>query len=214
MHGPPVLPDLSAVEQYYTAKLAEHGATPQGVDWNAADSQELRFRQLLKICDGPEPFSINDIGCGYGALVSTLERLGVEFAYRGYDISRAMVAEARATVGAADRCRFVDSVDELEAADYSVASGIFNVKLDASMEAWRCHVLATLDRMSELSKRGFAFNVLTSYSDPERQRPDLYYADPLFFFDHCKRRHSPHVALLHDYGLWEFTLLVRAGPSV
>jgi hypothetical protein len=29
------------------------------------------------------------------------------------------------------------------------------------------------------------------------------------FFDHCKRNFSRQVALLHDYGLWEFTILVR-----
>ena len=44
---------------------------------------------------------------------------------------------------------------------------------------------------------------------PERMRPDLYYADPCRLFDHCKRRYSRHVALLHDYGLYEFTILVR-----
>ena len=47
----------------------------------------------------------------------------------------------------------------------------------------------------------------------DRMRDDLYYADPGFVFDHCKRRYSRHVALLHDYGLWEFTVLVRSEPS-
>jgi hypothetical protein len=37
----------------------------------------------------------------------------------------------------------------------------------------------------------------------------LYYADPCALFDLCKRRYSKHVALLHDYGLYEFTILVR-----
>jgi hypothetical protein len=56
---------------------------------------------------------------------------------------------------------------------------------------------------------GFAFNCLTSYSDAERKRDYLYYADPCALFDLCKRRYSRNVALLHDYGLYEFTLLVR-----
>ena len=34
-------------------------------------------------------------------------------------------------------------------------------------------------------------------------------ADPAFFFDWCKRNFSRHVSLLHDYGLYEFTLLTR-----
>ena len=40
-------------------------------------------------------------------------------------------------------------------------------------------------------------------------RGHLYYADPASVFDLCMRRYSRHVALLHDYGLYEFTILVR-----
>ena len=62
---------------------------------------------------------------------------------------------------------------------------------------------------AKLSRTGFAFNALSLYSDPDRRRPDLYYADPLYWFDHCKRRYCRFVALLHDYPLYEFTILVR-----
>ena len=40
---------LEAVERYYGAKIAEHGPTARGVDWNDEASQELRFEQLLKV---------------------------------------------------------------------------------------------------------------------------------------------------------------------
>jgi len=42
-------------------------------------------------------------------------------------------------------------------------------------------------------------------------RDDLYYADPCLLFTYCKTRYSRNVALLHDYGLHEFTLFVRKG---
>ena len=90
-----------------------------------------------------------------------------------------------------------------------MASGVFNLRLEVEDEAWRDYVLETLETVDRLSTRGFAFNMLTSYSDADRMRPDLYYGDPCFFFDHCKRRFSRHVALLHDYGLYEFTIVVR-----
>ena len=61
-----------------------------------------------------------------------------------------------------------------------------------------------------LGTKGFAFNMLTSYSDADKMRDDLYYGDPCELFDHCKRSYSRNVALLHDYGLYEFTMLVRA----
>jgi hypothetical protein len=90
-----------------------------------------------------------------------------------------------------------------------VASGVFNVKLHTPLADWEAYVLRTVDRLAALGRHGFAFNALTSYSDPERMRPDLYYTNPCVLFDYCKRRFSRHVALLHDYGLFEFTILVR-----
>jgi hypothetical protein len=66
-----------------------------------------------------------------------------------------------------------------------------------------------LHHFNELSRKGFASNFLTGYSDAEKMRADLYYADPLSLFDYCKRNFSKNVALLHDYRLYDFTILVR-----
>jgi SAM-dependent methyltransferase len=200
---------LDAVQRYYSQKVAEHGPTARGVDWNDAASQELRFEQLLKVCDPSKPFTLNDYGCGYGALAAYLEQRDYDFTYTGFDISADMVEQARELLRASTRCRFVVEDGQLERADYTVASGIFNVKLDAPREAWEQHALDTLGRLNELSALGFSFNMLTSYSDADRMRDDLYYADPRVIFDHCKRNFSRWVALLHDYGLYEFTIIVR-----
>ena len=128
---------LDAVERYYGTKLAEHGPTARGVDWNDEASQTLRFAQLVKVCELRDPFTINDYGCGYGALARYLDDLGCRFGYTGFDISPPMVQQARALHGDSDHTRFVEREDELEPADYTVASGIFNVKLDAADGAWR-----------------------------------------------------------------------------
>ena len=200
------------MERYYTGRFAEHGATARGVDWNSEASQELRFDRLLEVCRGAEgPFTLNDYGCGYGALVPYLGALGLDVRYRGFDLSQEMLEPARREHGDPPRVTFVDSEDERGGADFTGASGVLNVKLDASDDGWRDYALQTIDRLAAHSTRGFAFNMLTSYSDEDKMRPDLYYGDPTFFFDHCKRRHSRDVALLHDYGLYEFTMIVRIG---
>jgi SAM-dependent methyltransferase len=200
---------LGDVEGYYSEKIEVHGATARGVDWNSPDSQRLRFVQLLRLTDRSQLFTINDYGCGYGALADYLRSEGYAFQYLGFDISRKMIAKANELHAAIQGVTFVGKERDLREADYTVASGIFNVKLKAATEAWEGYMLRTLERISSLSKRGFAFNVLTKYSDPEFQRPDLYYADPLFLFDYCKTKFSRFVTLLHDYPLYEFTLLVR-----
>jgi hypothetical protein len=50
------------IDNYYTQKLQQHGATPQGVDWSSQASQELRFQQLLKIVSADVPFTLLDYG--------------------------------------------------------------------------------------------------------------------------------------------------------
>lgn len=203
---------LSAVERYYSGKFAEHGASPQGVDWNSAESQDLRFLQLAKLFENePAPFSVNDLGCGYGALAGFLDRLVPGTSYTGYDLSATMLEHARASSHARPGVRFQDGAD-LDRADYSVASGVFNVRLGFDEREWGQYVDATIAQLAAASEKGFAFNMLTSYSDLDRRRDDLYYADPRVVFDTCKRRYSRNVALLHDYGLWEFTVIVRSSP--
>ncbi len=198
----------SRVQQYYDTKIQTHGPTARGVDWNSPESQQVRFGQLLKLIDGSLPFTINDFGCGYGALADYLQKQGQPFVYCGFDISDQVIARAK-ELHSANQISFVDRESDLAEADYTVASGVFNVKLDAPGVEWEKYILDTLGTINAISRNGFAFNVLTKYSDQEFMRPDLYYADPLFLFDYCKTNYSRFVTLLHDYPLYEFTVLVR-----
>jgi SAM-dependent methyltransferase len=199
---------LTTVAHYYGEKLRQFGPTPQGVDWNSAESQRLRFVRLLQVLDADGDVSLNDYGCGYGALVDVLVPDGRRVTYCGFDISASMIAAARQHHDA-PWCSFTTDRRELRPADYTVASGIFNVRLAHDLDAWREYVVQTIAVIDALSVRGFAFNMLSTYSDPEKRRADLFYADPLEMFDLCKRRFSSRVALLHDYPLYEFTMIVR-----
>ena len=197
------------VADYYSEKVRRHGETAQGVDWNSTESQKTRFDQLLGIVpSGATEYSGLDYGCGYGAIIDVLTERGQPFRYVGYDVSEEMILRAR-RLHPWDQCEFTTDEEELGPCDYVVASGVLNVRLGASKAEWKEYVLETLDDLHRLSLKGFAFNALTSYSDPDHMRDDLFYADPSWLFDHCKRRYSGQVALLHDYGLYEFTILVR-----
>lgn len=198
---------LNEVADYYSAKLKDHGMTAKGVDWSSADSQILRFEQLLRILQEDEGFSLNDLGCGYGALLRHLQAKHRQFSYLGVDVSAGMIEAARAD--APEYAGFHLGSEPPSVADYSLASGIFNVRLSQSESDWATYMQATVDVLDRSSSKGFAFNCLTSYSDSDKMRPDLHYADPCYWFDLCKRRYSRNVALLHDYGLYEFTILVR-----
>lgn len=202
---------LTSVADYYTGKVRQHGAIPAGVDWNSEAGQILRFENLAKLWDaGAGPGRVDDYGCGYGAFFSFLAQQGRAVDYLGLDISAEMIALAQQRHGAE---RFVVGSRSPRQADYAVASGIFNVRLETPVAAWEKHVEDTLDALHAHTTRGFAFNCLTSYSDPEKRRSDLYYGDPCRYFDLCKRRYAKDVSLLHDYGLYEFTVLVKKNPA-
>ena len=200
---------LTEVAAYYSAKLAEYGETPRGVDWNSRESQLLRFKQLSKVIEESHDFALNDLGCGYGALVEYLNSNYQNFLYNGYDISSDMVQAAQARYTKYPNAHYAIASKPMKIADYSIASGIFNVRLGRSDFEWQDVLEDTLTVLNSNSRKGFAFNCLTLYSDADKMRDYLYYADPCVLFDLCKRRYSRHVALLHDYGLYEFTIIVR-----
>ena len=194
---------------YYEAKLRAHGATPAGMDWNSQTSQELRFRQLARLWEDEADAGVVDYGCGYAAMAGYLRENGHRGPYLGFDVSAEMIKAAEAHVATLTGCQVTWRRGDLSPLDYAVASGVLNVKQQAGDAEWASYVHETIADLAALGRRGFAFNALTRYSDVEKRRPDLYYADPLELFDYCKRTYSRFVTLLHDYPLYEFTILVR-----
>ena len=214
-------PMLDEVLTYYRQKLAEHGPTIRGLDWSNQDRQRLVFEQITKICCSPRSgardvgFSLLDYGCGLGSLLGyLLENSWHCEKYIGFDLLPDFLAAGKKSYVDLKMAEFTDQEDSLEPADYVVASGLITVKADAQFSAWQNYVLEKIQRMWSLAKKGLAFNSLTKYSDPPKMQDHLYYADPCFLFDYCKTNLSRNVALLHDYGLYEFTILVRRDESI
>lgn len=200
---------LKEVSSYYSKKLATYGQTPLGVDWNGEESQFIRFEQLCKVINSSKSdLSINDIGCGYGALLDYLLDKYSNLSYTGIDISEDMITSAQMRYSI-NNIEFINASKPNVTADYGIASGIFNVRLERTDAEWYDYLQEMLDILDQTSNKGFAFNCLTSYSDEDKKRDYLYYADPCQLFDICKRRYSRQIALLHDYGLYEFTIIVR-----
>jgi SAM-dependent methyltransferase len=213
--APPIEPAtldavFGRVAAYYGAKLARHGATPQGVDWSCAATQWLRFVQLLKLCAFDAPFSLIDVGCGYGALAAFLRARhpGARVDYLGIDLSAAMVRCARRRHRGRPATRFQAGRNCPHQADYAVASGIMNVTLGCPRPLWEDGVGATLIDLRRLGRRGFAVNFLAAA--PEGSPPEmLYCAEPARWAGFCRAELGCGVEVLDGYGMREFTLLAR-----
>jgi len=202
---------LDDIADLYSRNLGTYGTQSQSVGWKDAGSHRLRFEKLATVIqkdDAASGYTVNDFGCGYGAMFRFLDECvpAPLTHYWGYDISEAMIAAARSSVDD-PRTSFSCAKEAIHEADYTFVCGTFNVRCESSDEAWYDYVTRCLEQLFRQSTKGLAFNLLSSYVDWKQDT--LFYADPMALFDFCKRNLSPDVALLHDYPLYEWTMIVR-----
>jgi hypothetical protein len=200
---------LDKVKALYDSNIDQFGIDPRSVGWGTQEKIELRFKKLFSVIDEPNvPFTLNELGCGYGEAVHYCNKYKFNLSgYYGYDISDKMLAAAQQHLEACNNVHLANQASLSEVCDYSITSGIFNVKFDTGAQEWNEYILSILANLHAHSRKGFAFNMLTRYVDYESE--GLNYGDPLFYFDHCKNNFSRHVSLLHDYNLYEFTIIVK-----
>lgn len=199
------------LKAYYAEKVDAPDPSMQ-MGWKSKWAQEIRFAQLLKVVEGEDAFSINDLGCGNGNLLNFLAAHWPKdsFSYRGYDILPEMIVEAhKLNPNNKNDFALIASAKDVEVKDYTVASGIFNLKYNANDAEWLDFIHETIHTMWQKSNKGIAFNCLTSYADAAYMKPELYYTNPLHLFDFCIKNLSRHVAFLHDYREYDFTMIIR-----
>lgn len=200
----------STISQYYSEKIISFGSTPKGVDWNDKKSQEQRFVQLMKVVENKNNLaSIVDIGCGYGALYEFLKKENVHCRYSGIDLSKEMIEVAKAKFKEDSNAIFLNTHVPNFTSDYAIASGIFNVKMDLPSKVWLDHVKDTLEIIDKSSSLGFSVNFLSSKNDKEKIKKYLFYANPDDVYNLCYSRYSKNVEIIENYGLYEFTIIVR-----
>jgi len=202
------------IAEYYTRKVEMFGCTPLGADWTCIATQEMRFVQLLKICDFSAAFSINDLGCGYGALARFLHRRhgGCATDYLGIDLSAAMVRRARQHCRGLAGVRFVEGGSSPRTADYAVASGIFNVQQDEPDDRWDAFIETTLQHLAAASRLGFAVNFVAPLANGQHVARGLYTTPPEPWVAYCADHVGADVQVVEGYGMREFSLLVRHRP--
>jgi SAM-dependent methyltransferase len=151
-----------------------------------------------------------DVGCGYGALAAFLaDRYPqADVDYLGIDVSPIMIRRARRRFRGDPKRRFRIGRNCLENADYTIASGIMNIRLGVSVAEWENLIRATLTDMRNKSRKGFAVNFLAI--PPRSAPPEMVYCAPasrwaLF----CQEELACATEVREGYGLGEYTLLAR-----
>ena len=173
----------SGVIRAYTDAIGRHGATPQGVFWNSAKSQNARFAALMAMIrahraetvGGTRPPLIADIGCGYGALLDYIDTQPAlaGWGYRGIDVTPAMVEACTQRFPERAAC-FTTGKAPPAAVDYCLVSGTFNLRLINDADRWQRYILESLTPCWHASRRGIALNLLCA--DKALIRNNIYYA--------------------------------------
>ena len=183
-------------------KLANiHGLSYKSVNWGSKESQDKRFENLLSIGEIKNS-SILDVGCGIGDLYSYLTKIGKIKFYKGIDMTPKMIelSKKRFKIDQGKfECKDILSYDCDEQYDWVFASGIFYMIKDNQFET----SLKIIKKMFELSKKGIAFNSLSSWAiDKERGE---YYIDPLKLIE-AMRPLSTKIKFYHNYHHSDFTI--------
>jgi len=193
--------------EHYNALLDRFGDSPQSVAWRDRPFQEFRFASVAQVFEHERgPFSVYEVGCGLGHLSEFLERHFPLAAYSGCDINPKMVERALRRIPTA-RLEVRDVVSAPPPpADYVVASGIFNLRMNLSSERWWGIVRDVLRAMYGAARKGIAANFLSSLVD--WQREIAFHQDPAVALQFAQSELSRFVELRHAYYPWEFTLMV------
>jgi SAM-dependent methyltransferase len=203
-----------AIRSFYKHRLKEFGATAKGVDYPNQQRHWISFSQIVKIFERETSlFSVLDFGCGYGELISYLRQTQISqpwfplLRYTGVDLSPEMIERANFMNG--NFGQFHVGTEVSSTFDYVVVNGTLNLRLGTSIEDWTDYCLQTLKRLKKHCTRGLVVTLLSNVRDSFEPGDRVYYADPPEWLNLCLEHLSKKVAILHDYGVPEFALLLR-----
>lgn len=204
---------LSDISNWYGNALSEHQIDSKSVGWKDRASQYLRFQKLFYVLNEQhldQPLIISDYGAGYGEMFNFLKEKCKVARYDAYEINASMRDMGKSYLND-ERVNYFDSSKMLCESDYTFVSGTFNLRMENDNDSWKTFIKETITHLFENSRKGIAFNCLSSYVDWKQE--NLFYADPKEFFDFCKSNLSKQVALLHDYPLYEWTICLTRNPE-
>lgn len=186
---------ISDLKQHYKNLLNKHGSSPEAVQHINTESQYKRFEILSEIA--PEIDSVIDVGCGLGDMFQFLNLNDFKGKYLGLDFIPEFIELSNQHFKEHKNAQFkvcdLLSDNIPQGYDYILLSGVFNNNQKDNED----FMLSTIKKMFDSSKKGIAFNAMSTYVD--FQDSNLYYSDPLKVFDFCKRNLTRRIVLKHDY---------------
>jgi SAM-dependent methyltransferase len=152
---------IQSINSRYTNRLLVHGNSPLSLGWSDKSQQCLRFNRFYdEIIRYSDPYSILDIGCGFGDFASFLENSkNPPKLYTGIDINNDLLDVARAkhySFKSHFYCANILADENLLTEDRSkfsfvVAAGLFNYNFHDSSKKMHEFAFAMIEKMLSMS---------------------------------------------------------------
>ena len=184
----------------YENLLKKHKKGFRTLNWGSSKSQIKRFKVLAEIGINSGD-KVLDVGCGLSDFYAWSKKKKLQIKYTGLDMTPGMIKKSKKKF---PKINFLQgTIDQFNIKshnfDYIIASGIFvYVKNNPDK-----YIKKTVSKMFSLSKKGIAFNSLSSFS--LKKNKNEFYANPLDMFNFCKNL-TPRIVLRHDYHDNDFTI--------
>ena len=201
---------LEPVNRIFSRAVKTYGSDPKAAAWRDKERQFRRFQifaGLFETVSDEVGFSVNDLGCGYGAMFEAYQNLPSfrNARYFGYDISIGMLNEARTKISD-PRASWIHSHEAIHEADFSFVSGTYNLNMGADRDLWRQYIEKNLLQLWSKTRVALGFNMLSMHS-PKRQN-SLYYGDPDHFHTFCQTHMGGRALLVDRLAPEEFVVFV------
>jgi hypothetical protein len=205
---------LDPVATVFTQGIRAFGTHHKALAWYDAERMLRRFQifaGLIAAIPEERPITVNDHGCGYGALFEAFRDYPAmkHGHYHGTDISAEMVKAAAKHIRD-PRASFEVSHVATRSADYSFVSGTYNMKMFASEAEWVEMVKENLRDLWSKTKVALGFNMLSTTS-PYRESTLCYFdLDDILGF--CRRELTANVRTTDRLEPNEFVIFAMREP--
>ena len=200
------------LRKHYYYAFKKYGPCSKGVDWGKDKDVILRYKNMLAVILTDEtkinePYSLLDVGCGYGGLYNYCIDNNIEILYTGIDVCLNMIEYAKSRYyDVSFFCEDIFNFNPDKKFDFIVCNGILTQKLETSFFEMDKFAKNLIKKMFSLCKKGIAFNIMSTYVNYFSS--NLYYKHPAEMLIYCLSEISQKVKIDHSYGIYEYTLYI------
>ena len=189
------------VKDFFNKLAEKHGYSPKSLAYGSEKSQKIKFDIVTEV-GITDNCSVLDVGCGFGDYFNYLKQKGIKnIKYCGIDISNKIVDLAKEKNSSVNviQGNVLDFLND-EKFDYVISLGLNCVKTGYNWET----LTQLLDKMWKLSKRGIAYNAISTFSETSPR--EIYFVSPVKVIDYIMNNLTHKVVLRHDYMQHDFTI--------